>query len=151
MHQTKKGKQWHFGMKAHVGVDSKTKLIHTAVATAANVADRDGCPICCTEKRRGSGAIRPIRADRGHSRGAPGPGPHPSALSLKRPHRRGERAKNRTKSRVRAKVEHVFGVMKNIFGFRKTRYRGLAKNLHRLEVTAALANLYMVRRRLLNA
>jgi IS5 family transposase len=58
---------------------------------------------------------------------------------------------NRTKSRVRAKVEHVFGVMKNTFGFQKVRYRGVAKNLHRLEVTAALANLYLVRRRLLNA
>ncbi len=52
---------------------------------------------------------------------------------------------------MRAKVEHVFGVIKNIFGFRKTRYRGLAKNLHRMEVTAALANLYIVRRRLLKA
>ena len=62
-----------------------------------------------------------------------------------------EKAKNRHKSRVRAKVEHVFGVIKNIFGFRKTRYRGLAKNLNRLEVTAALANLYLVRRRLLKA
>jgi IS5 family transposase len=62
-----------------------------------------------------------------------------------------EKAKNRNKSRVRAKVDHVFGVIKNIFGFRKVRYRGLAKNLHRLEVTAALTNLYMVRRRLLNA
>jgi rubrerythrin len=62
-----------------------------------------------------------------------------------------EQAKNRTKSRVRAKVEHVFGVIKNIFGFRKVRYRGLAKNLHRLEVTAALTNLYLVRRQLLRA
>ncbi len=52
---------------------------------------------------------------------------------------------------MRAKVEHVFGVIKNIFGFRKTRYRGLAKNVNRLEVTAALTNLYLVRRRLLNA
>jgi transposase, IS5 family len=60
-----------------------------------------------------------------------------------------EKAKNRNKSRVRAKVEHVFGVIKNVFGFRKTRYRGLAKNLHRLEVTAALVNLFIVRRRLL--
>ena len=62
-----------------------------------------------------------------------------------------EKAKNRNKSRVRAKIEHVFGVIKNIFGFGKVRYRGLAKNLHRLEVTAALANLYIVRRRLLKA
>jgi IS5 family transposase len=60
-----------------------------------------------------------------------------------------EKAKNRTKSQVRAKVEHVFGVIKRVFGFQKVRYRGLAKNLHRLQVTAALANLFMVRRRLL--
>jgi len=62
-----------------------------------------------------------------------------------------EKAKNRNKSRLRAKVEHVFGVIKNIFGFRKTRNRSLAKNPNRLEVTAALANLYIVRRRLLKA
>ena len=53
------------------------------------------------------------------------------------------------KASIRAKVEHVIGVIKRIFGFTKVRYRGLAKNLHRLEVTAALANVYMVRRRLL--
>ena len=64
MHQTKKGKQWYFGMKAHVGVDSKTKIIHTAVATAANVADSRVLPeIYCTAKRRECGAIRLI-ADR---------------------------------------------------------------------------------------
>ena len=61
------------------------------------------------------------------------------------------KAKNRVKSRLRAKVVHVIGVIKRIFGFAKVRYRGLAKNLHRLEVTAALANLYIVRRRLLPA
>jgi transposase, IS5 family len=59
------------------------------------------------------------------------------------------KAKNRNKSRVRAKVEHAIGVIKRVFGFQKVRYRGLAKNLHRLEVSAALANLFMVRRRLL--
>ncbi len=60
-----------------------------------------------------------------------------------------ERAKNRTKSKVRAKVEHPIGVIKRVFGFAKVRYRGLNKNLHRLLVTAALANLYTVRRQLL--
>jgi hypothetical protein len=60
MHQTKKGKQWYFGMKAHVGVDRKTKIIHTAVATAAKVADSAGCPIYCTAKKREWGAIKPI-------------------------------------------------------------------------------------------
>ncbi len=64
MHQTKKGKQWYFGMKAHVGVDSKTKIIHTAVATAANVADSAVLPdLLHGEETRACGAIRPI-ADR---------------------------------------------------------------------------------------
>ena len=58
MHQAKKGKQWYFGMKAHVGVDSKTKIIHSAAVTAANVADARCCRSCCTERRRGCGAIR---------------------------------------------------------------------------------------------
>ena len=62
MHQTKKGKQWYFGMKAHVGVDSRTKLIHAVVATAANVPTARCCPSCCTAKRRGYGATRPIAA-----------------------------------------------------------------------------------------
>ena len=55
-----------------------------------------------------------------------------------------EKAKNRTKSRVRAKVGHVFFVIKRVLGFQNVRYRGLAKNLHRLEVTCALANLYLM-------
>jgi IS5 family transposase len=59
MHQTKKANQWYFGMKAHFGVDSRTKLIHAAVATPANVA---GCPSCCTAKRPACGAIRPTAA-----------------------------------------------------------------------------------------
>ncbi len=63
MHQTKKGNQWYFGMKAHVGVDSKTKLIHTALVTAANVGMRPCCRSCCTVRRPGCGAIRRI-ADR---------------------------------------------------------------------------------------
>ena len=64
MHQTKKGNQWYFGMKAHVGVDSKTKLVHSVVATAANVADARCCRSCCTGKRRRSGAIKPIAGRR---------------------------------------------------------------------------------------
>jgi transposase, IS5 family len=61
------------------------------------------------------------------------------------------KASNRTKSSIRSKVEHTIGVIKRVFGFQKVRYRGLEKNLHRLEVTAALANLFIVRRRLLDA
>jgi IS5 family transposase len=61
MHQTKKGNEWHFGMKAHIGVDSATKIIHSVAATAANVHDSVCCRNCCTGKRRGCGATRPTR------------------------------------------------------------------------------------------
>jgi len=153
MHQTAKGNQWYFGMKAHVGVDSKTKLIHTVLASAANVQDRDALPYLL------HGAETRVWGDQGyqgHAHLIHRHAPRAKDFTNKRYRFHGkvdevEKAKNRNKSRVRAKVEHVFGVIKNIFGFRKVRYRGLAKNLHRLEVTAALTNLYMVRRRLLNA
>jgi transposase, IS5 family len=153
MHQTAKGQQWYFGMKAHVGVDSKTKLIHTVLASAANVQDRDALPYLL------HGAETRVWGDQGyqgHAHLIHRHAPRAKDFTNKRYRFRGkvneiEKAKNRNKSRVRAKVEHVFGVIKNIFGFRKVRYRALAKNLHRLEVTAALTNLYMVRRRLLNA
>lgn len=151
MHQTAKGKQWYFGMKAHVGVDSKTKLIHTMLASAANVADRHALPHLLhgqeTRVWGDQGYQGQTEAIRQRARRA-------KDFTNRVYRRHGkineiEKAKNRTKSQVRAKVEHVFGVIKRVFGFEKVRYRGLAKNLHRLEVTAALANLFMVRRALL--
>jgi transposase, IS5 family len=153
MHQVAKGNQWYFGMKAHVGVDSKTKLVHTILASAANVADALALPHLLHGKETRVWGDQAYRGQKAAMRAA---APRARDFTNQR-YRWGSRidqqikAANRTKSRVRAKVEHVFGVMKNIFGFQKVRYRGLAKNLHRLEVTAALANLYLVRRRLLNA
>ncbi len=153
MHQTAKGQQWYFGMKAHVGVDSKTKLVHTVLASAANVADRDALPYLL------HGQETRVWGDQGYQGQTAvirAWAPQAKDFTNRRYRHHGsidevEKAKNRNKSRVRAKVEHVFGVIKNIFGFRKVRYRGLAKNLHRLQVTAALTNLYLVRRRLLAA
>jgi IS5 family transposase len=151
MHQTAKGQQWYFGMKAHVGVDSHTKLIHTVLVSAANVHDREALPHLLHGKETrvwgDQGYQGQTAIIRKHA-------PQAKDFTNRRYRYNGkineiEKAKNRNKSRVRAKVEHVFGVIKNIFGFRKTRYRGLAKNLHRLQVTAALTNLYLVRRRLL--
>jgi len=151
MHQTAKGQQWFFGLKAHVGVDSGTKLIHTVLVSAANVHDREALPHLLHGKETRVWGDQGYQGQTGviHARA-----PQAKDFTNKRYRYNGridevEKAKNRNKSRVRAKVEHVFGVIKNIFGFRKTRYRGLAKNLHRLEVTAALTNLYMVRRQLL--
>lgn len=149
MHQRAKGKQWYFGMKAHIGVDSRSKLIHTILAWAANVADRDALPHLLHGKETR------VWGDQGYQ--GQGEVIRQCAARAKdftnRVYRRHgkineiEKAKNRTKSQVRAKVEHVFGVIKRVFGFQKVCYRGLAKNLHRLQVTAALANLFMVRRR----
>ena len=151
MHQTAKGQQWFFGLKAHVGVDSGTKLIHTVLVSAANVHDREALAHLLHGKETRVWGDQGYQGQTGviHARA-----PQAKDFTNKRYRYNGridevEKAKNRNKSRVRAKVEHVFGVIKNIFGFRKTRYRGLAKNLHRLEVTAALTNLYMVRRQLL--
>lgn len=148
MHQTKKGNQWYFGMKGHIGTDSQTKLIHSVVATAANVHDSQVLnDLLHGEERRVwgdaayAGLIRqcaPRAQDFTNKKGA-----RHRALSEE------QRVKNRTKSKVRAKVEHAFHVIKRVFGFTKVRYRGLAKNAHRLFVACALANLFMARRYLL--
>jgi IS5 family transposase len=153
MHQTKKGNQWHFGMKAHIGVDSKTKIIHAVVATAANVADSQILPdLLHGEETKVWGD----RAYQGQTEIIKQCAPKAQDMTNRRCRRKGEvdeieRAKNRNKSRVRAKVEHAFGVIKNIFGFVKVRYKGLMKNANRLFATCALANLYMARHHLLRA
>jgi IS5 family transposase len=151
MHQTKKGNQWYFGMKAHIGVDSRTKLIHSVAATAANVHDSQVLPdlLHGQETRVWGDAAYSGQRDviQQHVPGAK------SFVQTKahrhRPLSETERARNRTKSKVRAKVEHVFLVMKQIFGWGKVRYRGLAKNTNWLFVTCGLTNLYLARRRLL--
>jgi len=151
MHQTKKGNQWYFGMKAHVGVDSKTKLIHTALVTAAHVADATVLPeLLHGEETRVWGD----QAYRGQTDVIQQCAPRAQDCTHRRYRYKDhidevERAKNRTKSTVRSKVEHVFGVMKLKFGFVKVRYRGLAKNANRLFATCALVNLFLVRKRLL--
>jgi len=147
MHQTKKGKQWYFGMKAHVGVDSKTKLIHSAVATAANVADPTVLPELLHGKET---KVWGDQAYRGQTEAIHEVAPRAQDLTSRRYRYKDgidevERAKNRTKSRVRSKVEHVFQIMKLKFGFVKVRYRGLGKNANRLFATCALVNLFTAR------
>ena len=151
MHQTKKGNQWFFGMKAHIGVDSRTKIIHAVAATAANVHDATCLPdLLHGEETKVWGDA----AYQGQGEVIKDCAPDAQDMTHRRTRRQGEvddveRSKNTTKSRVRAKVEHPFLVIKQIFGFAKTRYRGLEKNAHRLFVTCALTNLYLMRRRLL--
>ena len=151
MHQTKKGNQWYFGMKAHLGVDSRTKLIHAAVATPANVADSTMLPELLHGRETRVWGDQAYRGQRAVIRRT---APRAQDFVNRRYRHRGvvdevERAKNRTKSKVRAKVEHPIGVIKRVFGFAKVRYRGLNKNAHRLIVTCALANLFTARRHLL--
>jgi IS5 family transposase len=151
MRQTKKGGQWYFGMKAHVGVDSKTKMIHSVVATAANQADAKVLPqLLHGEETRvwGDqgyvGQTEIIRACAPQARDCI----NRRCLYHGRIHEV-ERERNRKKSKVRSKVEHVFQVMKLKFGFVKVRYRGLKKNGNRLFATCALVNLFMARKKLL--
>src|SRR5690349_2015855 len=123
MHQTRKGNQWYFGMKAHLGVDSRSKLIHAVAATPANVADSTVLPeLLHGQETRvwGDQAYRGQRAViREHA-------PRARDFTNRRYRHRGvvdevERAKNRTKSKVRAMVEHSIGVIKRVFGFAKVR------------------------------
>jgi len=150
MHQARKGKQYFFGMKLHIGVDSRTGLAHSAVVTAANMHDKHPLPdLLHGEERRvyGDSAYASQKAL------IEAKAPQARDFTNQRVRKGGEidevqRAKNRNKSRVRARVEHVFAVVKRLWGFSKVRYRGLAKNATRSFVALGLANLYLARRAL---
>jgi IS5 family transposase len=151
MHQSKKGKQWYFGMKAHVAVDARHKLIHRVVATSGNVHDGAVLPQLLHGRES---AVWGDSAYAGQSEVIARLAPW--ALDLTQRRGRGykylsqaQRQINRQRSRVRARAEHAIGVIKRTFGFAKVRYRGLAKNGNRLFVAAALANLFMVRKPLM--
>jgi IS5 family transposase len=150
MGTTKKGGQWLHGMKAHIGVDEHSKLIHSIVATPGNVSD------AMMLRRLLHGRERRVYGDKayfGLGRVIKETAPRAKDLtqlraSVGHPLSDLDEIVNRIRSKTRAKVEHAFLVIKRIFGFSKTRYRGLAKNANRLFTVAALANLYMVRRKL---
>ena len=151
MRSAKKGNQWYFGMKLHIGVDSKTGLIHHAVVSSANVHDSEVLPdlLHGNETRTyGDGAYRYQRQV--IKRKAPRARDFTQARACRnRPLSQQEQQANRTKSRVRAKVEHPFLIIKRLWGFAKVRYRGIAKNATRAYVVCALANLFMARKHLL--
>lgn len=150
MHQTRKGKQWYFGMKLHIGVDCRTGLAHSAVVTAANVHDKHPLPhlLHGDEERVYGDSAYASQKDL-----ITGKAPKAKDFTNKRV-RKGEevdevqRRKNRKKSRVRARVEHVLGVVKKLWGFTKVRYRGLQKNATRAFTALALANIYLCRHEL---
>ena len=143
MHQTRKGKQWHFGMKAHVGVDAETKLVHSVAATAANVAD---CKMLPDLLHGNETAVWGDQAYQGQTAVLAGHAPQAEDRTCRRWRSKLHvwpevREANRIKSKIRSRVEHVFAPLKQRFGFVKVRYRGLAKNLHRLYTSFALINL----------
>lgn len=156
MHQAKKGNQWHFGMKAHIGVDAESGLVHTVIGTAANVNDvtQAGALLHGQETAAfGDAGYRGV-----HKREeAKGPNWHVAMRPGQRKRldpRHGwsrllEQAE-RLKASVRAKVEHPFHVVKNLFRHRKVRYKGLAKNTAQLFMLFGLANLVIAKRSLLD-
>jgi IS5 family transposase len=149
MHQTKKGNQWYFGMKAHIGADRDSKLVHTVVVTAANVAD-----ITKTAELL-HGQEKQVHADAGYT----GVEKRPEIVALERKidwqiggkrgvikamvegaEKEAIKAVEKAKASVRAFVEHPFHIVKNLFRHRKVRYKGLAKNGHQLYTLFGLAN-----------
>ena len=149
MHQTKKGNQWYFGMKAHIGADRDSKLVHTVVVTAANVAD-----ITQTAELL-HGEEQQVHADAGYT----GVEKRAEIVALERKidwqiagkrglikamaegtEKAARKAVEKAKTAVRAFVEHPFHIVKNLFRHRKVRYRGLAKNGHQLYTLFGLAN-----------
>lgn len=157
MHQTKEGNEWHFGMKAHIGVDAESGLVHTVIGTAANVND--------VTQAHGllHGHETDVHADAGYQgvdkrhpelpvnwHVAMRPGKR-RTLDLTSALARKINEVEQIKASIRAKVEHPFRVIKQQFGYAKVRYRGLAKNTARLTMLFALSNLWMARRQLLSS
>ena len=154
MHQTKKGNQWHFGMKAHIGVDADSGLVHTVTTTAANESDVEQIADLLHGKER------QVWADSGY-RGAQSRvdranlkwhiAARPSDIAKLPEGRRKTAIQKREhhKASIRAKVEHPFRVIKRQFGLTKVRFRGLAKNTAHVITLFALSNLWMVRRQLM--
>ncbi len=155
MHQTKKGNQWFFGMKAHVGTDAESGLVHSVIGTPANIADvTQAHDLLHGEEKVAFGDAGYLgvegRREAGHAvlwHVAMKPGKR-RALGASAYGRIRERIE-KLKARVRARGEHAFRVVKRQFGYLKVRYRGLAKNTAQLHTLFALANIWMVRRRLL--
>jgi IS5 family transposase len=154
MHQTKKGNQWYFGMKAHIGADADSGLVHTVTTTPANESDVAQVDLLLHGKET------TVHADAGYT-GAPEYAPRAKVewhIARKRglvkkiaddKARTKAEQQERRKAQIRARVEHPFRVVKRQFGYAKTRFKGLAKNTAQILTLFALANLYLVRRQLL--
>lgn len=143
MHQTRKGKDWHFGMKAHVGTD-KRGIVHSLSTTPANVADITELPKLLHGQERRLYGDSAYRGERQRER-LKDIAPHAKDFTNKRAHKNrplteADKQANRRKSSVRSIVEHPFLTLKRLWGFAKVRYRGLAKNANRAYAMLALIN-----------
>jgi len=161
MHQTKKGNQWYFGMKAHIGADDESGLVHTVVSTAANVSDiSQTAELLHGEEIRvgaDAGYVGVIKREEMQKKLQTMPNEVRWYIAKRRKPIR-EMAEcwqknlalafEKLKARIRARVEHPFHIVKNIFKHKKARYKGLKKNDAQLNVLFALSNLYMVRGKL---
>jgi len=153
MRQTRKGNQWYFGMKMHIGVDNQTKLIHSVAVTAANVHDSQ----LLGDLLHGDEAhLWDDSAYTGQRKLLYEKAPNAKDFTQKKGGRyhkltEAEQSANRYKSKIRSRVEHVFGVMKRQFGFTKVRYRGLEKNAQCVFTKCALVNLVPAKKTLLHA
>ena len=156
MRQTQKGNQWYFGMKAHIGVDAESGLVHTVSTTAANVND------VVPANSLLHGQEKDAFGDAGYQGAAKRPDANPDvswhvamrpgrrrALDLSSPLSAMIDKSQQILAGIRAKVEHPFRVIKRQFGYTKVRYRGLKKNAAQVETLFALSNLWMVRRKLM--
>lgn len=143
MHQTKKGNQWHFGMKVHIGADSKSGLVHSASVTSANVHDSQELHnLMRGNETRLYGDSAYANQKEKIKEAAPKAKDFTNKRAFRnKPLSDADKETNRRKSQVRAKVEHPFRPFKNLFGFAKTRYRGLMKNANRTFALLALINI----------
>ncbi len=156
MHQSKKGRQWHFGMKAHIGVDAESGLVHTVIGTAANVHDvtqghallHGQEEVVFADAGYQGAAKRPEAAGQAHWHVAMRPGKRRQQKTTPWGHLTEQAEK--LKASVRAKVEHPFRVIKCQFGHTKARYKGLVKNTAQLVTLFALSNIWMARQVLMH-
>ena len=153
MHQTKKGNQWYFGMKIHVGADVDSGAVHSVEVTPANEADITLLPKLLRQEDQVLFADAGYTSDE-YKRGSRALGFRWCVQDKRKPGHdlsSSQRKRNRKQSSIRARVEHVFRVIKRQFGFTKTRYRGLAKNKAQVNMLVGMANLYLLRGRLMAA
>lgn len=157
MHQTRKGKQWYFGMKIHVGADVNSGAVHSVTVTAANESDigqlddllRDDDKVIFADAAYGSDERKRKARAEGKAWRVNDKGKPKNTKKKRKNLSSSQKKRNRQSSQIRSRVEHVFRVLKCQFGYRKVRYKGLKKNAAQVNVLIGLVNLYTLRKRIM--